>query len=119
MQGGPSYASVTAQQIPDPDIAALKEQLAELKTTIQAQQQQLHQPSALPAQNPPAMSLPPELSNDNSGTDGNNAPTTATTNSKSLSRNSRVTKPTSATFHTISCSKESLSKYTDLRVASL
>jgi hypothetical protein len=61
-QGGPSYASVTARQTPDPDIAALKEQLTELQTTIQAQQQQqLQQPSALPALNPPAMSLPPEL----------------------------------------------------------
>jgi hypothetical protein len=60
-QRGPSYASVTAQQTPDPDIAALKEQLAESKTTIQAQEQQLHQPSAPPAPNPPAMSLPPEL----------------------------------------------------------
>jgi hypothetical protein len=60
-QGGPSYASVTARHTPDPDILALKEQLAELKTTIQAQQQQLQQPSAPPAPNPPAMSLPPEL----------------------------------------------------------
>jgi hypothetical protein len=47
-QVGPSYASVTARQPPDPDMLALKEQLAELKTTIQAQQQQLPQPSATP-----------------------------------------------------------------------
>jgi hypothetical protein len=60
-QGGPSYASVTAQQTPDPDIVALKEQLVELKTIIQAQQQQLQQMSTLPAPNPPVMNLPPEL----------------------------------------------------------
>jgi hypothetical protein len=30
--GGPSYASVVARQTPDPDILALKEELAELKT---------------------------------------------------------------------------------------
>jgi hypothetical protein len=60
-QVGPSYASVTARQPPDPDILELKEQLAELKTTIQAQQQQLQQPSAPPALNPPTMNLPPEL----------------------------------------------------------
>jgi hypothetical protein len=60
-QGGPSYASITAKQTPDPDILELKEQLAELKTTIQAQQQQLQQPTAPPAPNPPATSLPPEL----------------------------------------------------------
>jgi hypothetical protein len=40
---------------------ALKEQLAELKTIIQAQQQQLQQMSALPAPNPPTMNLPPDL----------------------------------------------------------
>jgi hypothetical protein len=57
----PSYASVAAQPMTDRDILELKEQLAELKTTIQAQQQQIQQPSALPAPNPPAMSLPPEL----------------------------------------------------------
>jgi hypothetical protein len=50
--GGPSYASVVARQTPDPDILALKEELAELKTTIQAQQQQPQQPSAPPAPNP-------------------------------------------------------------------
>jgi hypothetical protein len=59
--GSPSYASVAARQTPDPDIVALKEKLAELKTIIQAQQQQLQQTSAPPAPNPPAMSLPPEL----------------------------------------------------------
>jgi hypothetical protein len=40
---------------------ALKEQLAVLKTIIQAQQQQLQQMSALPAPNPPTMNLPPDL----------------------------------------------------------
>jgi hypothetical protein len=60
-QGGPSYASVTAQQTPDPDMLELKQQFAELKTTIQAQQQQLQHTSALPAPNPPAPSIPPEL----------------------------------------------------------
>jgi hypothetical protein len=60
-QVGPSYASLTARQTPDPDIAALKEQLAELKTIIPSQQQQLQQTSAPPALNPSAMSLPPEL----------------------------------------------------------
>jgi hypothetical protein len=37
--GVPSYASVAARQTPDPDILALKEQLAELQTTMQKQQQ--------------------------------------------------------------------------------
>jgi hypothetical protein len=46
---------VAAQQTLDPDIAALKEQLAVLTTTIQAQQQQLQQTLAPPAPNPPAM----------------------------------------------------------------
>jgi hypothetical protein len=50
--GGPSYASVAAQPTPDPNILELKEQLAELKTTIQTQQQHIQQPSALPAPNP-------------------------------------------------------------------
>jgi hypothetical protein len=51
-----------SKQTPDPDIQTLKEQLAELKTTIQAQQQLPQQASAPPAPNPlPAMSLPPEL----------------------------------------------------------
>jgi hypothetical protein len=49
------------RQTPDPDILALKEQLAELKTTIQAQQQQTQQPSAPSAPNPPAMTFPSEL----------------------------------------------------------
>jgi hypothetical protein len=48
--GDPSYASVTARQTPDPDIVALKEQLAVLKTTLQAQQQQLQQISSLRAE---------------------------------------------------------------------
>jgi hypothetical protein len=77
---------VAAQPTTDPDILELKEQLAELKTTIQAQQQQIQQPSsplapnphsmvpldpgmlqqiqqpfAPPALNPSTMSLPPEL----------------------------------------------------------
>jgi hypothetical protein len=60
-QGGPSYASVTAQQTLDPDMLEMKRRLAELKTTIQVQQQQLQQTSALPAPNPPAPSLPPGL----------------------------------------------------------
>jgi hypothetical protein len=51
--GGPFYTSVTAKQTSDLDILELKEQLAELKTTIQAQQQQLQQTSALLAPNPP------------------------------------------------------------------
>jgi hypothetical protein len=55
--GGPSYASVAAQSTPDPHILELKEQLAELKTTIQAQQQQNQQLSAPPAPNPHSMSL--------------------------------------------------------------
>jgi hypothetical protein len=51
--GGPSYASVVARQTPDPDFLALKEEVAELKTTIQqAQQQQPQQQSAPPAPNP-------------------------------------------------------------------
>jgi hypothetical protein len=49
--GSPSYASVAAHSTPDPNILELKEQLAELKTTIQAQQQQIQQPSAPPAPN--------------------------------------------------------------------
>jgi hypothetical protein len=59
--GGPSYASVVARQSPDPDILALKEELAELKTTIQAQQQQPQQPSAPPAPNPIESSFPPDF----------------------------------------------------------
>jgi hypothetical protein len=60
--GGPSYASVVARQTPDPDIIALKEELAELKTTIQqTQQQQPQQPSAPPALNPLESSFPPNL----------------------------------------------------------
>jgi hypothetical protein len=58
---GPSYASVTAQQTPDPDMLELKEQVAELKMTIQAQQQQLQHTSAPPVPNRPATSIPPEL----------------------------------------------------------
>jgi hypothetical protein len=60
-QVGPSYASVTARETSDPNMLALKEQLAELKTIIQAQQQQLQQMSALPALSPPTMNLPPDL----------------------------------------------------------
>jgi hypothetical protein len=60
-QGGPSYASVTAQQTPDPDMIELKEQLAELKTTIQAQQQQLQHTSASQAPKPSGTSLPPDF----------------------------------------------------------
>jgi hypothetical protein len=60
-QGGPSYASVTAQQTPDPDMLELKEQLAKLKTTIQAQQQQLQHTSASQAPKPSATSLPPDF----------------------------------------------------------
>jgi ribosomal protein L29 len=52
----PSYAFVAARPTPDPHILELKEQLAELKTTIQAQQQQNQQPSAPPAPNPHSMS---------------------------------------------------------------
>jgi hypothetical protein len=59
--GGPSYASVAARQTTDPDILALKEQMAELKTTIQAQQQQPQQPSAPPALNPLESSFPPDF----------------------------------------------------------
>jgi hypothetical protein len=54
--GGPSYASVAAQSTPDPHILELKEQLAELKMTIQAQQQQNQQLSAPPAPDPNVMS---------------------------------------------------------------
>jgi hypothetical protein len=60
-QEGPSYASVTAKQTLDPDMLESKQQLAELKMTIQAQQQQLQQTSAPQAPNPPAPSIPPEL----------------------------------------------------------
>jgi hypothetical protein len=91
-QGGPSYASVTARQTPDPDILALKEQLAELKTIIQAQQQQLQQMSALP----PCNESSTRISNNNPGHSDS-------INVKSPNRNSRVTKPTSANFHTVSC----------------
>jgi ribosomal protein L29 len=52
--GGPSYASVAARPTPDPHILELKEQLAELKTSIQ--QQQIQQPSAPAAPNPHSMS---------------------------------------------------------------
>jgi hypothetical protein len=62
--GGPSYASVVARQTPDPDFLALKEEVAELKTTIQqAQQQQPQQPSAPPAPNPLESSFPPDFAN--------------------------------------------------------
>jgi hypothetical protein len=54
--GSPSYASVVARPTPDPHILELKEQLAEFKTTIQAQQQQIQQPSAPPDPNPHSMS---------------------------------------------------------------
>jgi hypothetical protein len=60
-QGGPSYASVTAQQPLDPDMLEMKRRLAELETNIQVQQQQLQQTSAPPAPTPPAPSIPPEL----------------------------------------------------------
>jgi hypothetical protein len=60
--GVPSYASVAARQMPDPDILALKEQLAELQTTMQAQQQLLQHSLATPAStSTPVMSLPPEF----------------------------------------------------------
>jgi hypothetical protein len=55
-QGGPSYASVTAQQPLDPDMLEMKRRLAELEMTIQ-----LQQTSAPPAPNTPAPSIPPEL----------------------------------------------------------
>jgi hypothetical protein len=58
--GGPSYASVVARQKPDPDILALKEELAELKTTIQTQQQQPQQPSA-PLAHPWIAEIPSSL----------------------------------------------------------
>jgi hypothetical protein len=54
--GSPSYASVAARPTPDPHILELKEQLADLKMTVQAQQQQIQQPSAPPAPNPHSMS---------------------------------------------------------------
>jgi hypothetical protein len=57
-QGGPSYASVTAKQTPDPDMLELKRQFAELETTIQVQQQQLQQTTATPTPNPPASRSP-------------------------------------------------------------
>jgi hypothetical protein len=60
-QGGPSYASVTAQQPLDPDMLEMKRRLAELETTIQVQQQQLQQTSAPPAPPPPALSVPPDF----------------------------------------------------------
>jgi hypothetical protein len=60
-QGGPSYASVAAQQPLDPDMLEMKRRLAELETTIKVQQQQLQQTSAPPAPTPPASSIPPEL----------------------------------------------------------
>jgi hypothetical protein len=56
-----SSASVTAKQTPDPDILALKEQLAELRTIIQVQQQQLQPITSPPAPNPPATSFPPDF----------------------------------------------------------
>jgi hypothetical protein len=56
-----SSALVTATQTPDPDILALKEQLAELRTIIQVQQQQLPPTTAPPAPNPPATSFPPDF----------------------------------------------------------
>jgi hypothetical protein len=52
---------VTAKQTPDPDFLELKEQLAELRTTIQVQQQQLQQTTAPLAPNPPATSCPPDF----------------------------------------------------------
>jgi hypothetical protein len=42
-------------------MSAFKEQLAELKTIIQVQQQQLQQMSALPAPNLPTMNRAPDL----------------------------------------------------------
>jgi hypothetical protein len=55
-------ASVVARQTPDPDFLALKEEVAELKTTIQqAQQQQPQHKSALPAPNPLESSFPPDF----------------------------------------------------------
>jgi hypothetical protein len=61
------------------------------------------------------------ISDKDSGHDGNNVnnPGHDGNDGKSLSRNSRVRKLTSANFHTVSRSKESMSKCTDLRVASL
>jgi hypothetical protein len=60
--GVPLYASVATQHTHDPDILALKEQLAQLQTTMQEQQQLLQHSLATPAPtSPPAMSLPPEF----------------------------------------------------------
>jgi hypothetical protein len=56
-----SVHRVTAKQTPDPDFLELKEQLAELRMTIQVQQQQLQQTTAPPAPNPPATSFPPDF----------------------------------------------------------
>jgi hypothetical protein len=52
---------VTAKQTSDPHILELNEQLVELKTTIQVQQQQLQQTTAPPAPNPSTTIIPPEL----------------------------------------------------------
>jgi hypothetical protein len=45
----------------DPGMLALREQVAELKTIIQAQQQQLQQMSTVQSPNPPSLLLSPEL----------------------------------------------------------
>jgi hypothetical protein len=60
---------------------------------------------------PPCNVSSTRISNDDPGPCGNSV--------QSLSRNSRVTKSTSAARHTVSSQKESLSKCTDLQVASL
>jgi hypothetical protein len=60
--GGPSYASVAARQTHDPEILALKEQLANLQMNMQEQQQLFQLSLATPASpSPPATSLPPEF----------------------------------------------------------
>jgi hypothetical protein len=57
--GGLSYASVAARQTLDPEILALKEQLAKLQTNMQEQQQRLQQTSAPPTSNPPSAVILP------------------------------------------------------------
>jgi hypothetical protein len=60
--GGLSYASVAARQTLDPEILALKEQLAKLQTNMQEQQQLLQNSLATPGTtSTPVMSLPPEF----------------------------------------------------------